>query len=176
MGENQPGEAGTVASRRIHASALLVGAMAVLIRGASGAGKSALVLDLLAALAAEGRFGRLIGDDQVAVEASHGRLIVRGVAEIAGLIERRGLGIARVPFEAAGLVGLVVDLIPGEPRRLPEAIDQRTDLCGILVRRIAISDSDALKVRSVMAAIDADLAAPDQMPAPTPESGNPLST
>jgi serine kinase of HPr protein (carbohydrate metabolism regulator) len=139
----------------IHASALLVGPMAVIVRGASGAGKSSLVLDLIETLSAEGRFAMLIGDDRVAVEAVNQRLIVRAAPTIAGLIERRGHGIARLEFEPAGIVGLVVDLVTGEPTRMPEMADQSTDLCGITLRRMQIAGFGEPRTRLVLAAIDA---------------------
>ena len=95
----------------IHASAVLVGARAVLIRGAAGAGKSSLAFALISAGEARPfRFARLVGDDRVHVEVAHGRLLVRPHATLAGLIEVRGLGIRRLPFEPVAAVGLVVDL------------------------------------------------------------------
>ncbi len=148
----------------IHASALLVGATAIIVRGSSGAGKSALVLDLLAILAAEGRFAALIGDDQVFVEAANGRVIVSGAPTIAGLIERRGHGIVRLAFEPAGIVGLVVDLVSGEPNRLPAVADQSTALCGLAVRRIEIAGFGEPRTRAVLAAIDEEIAPPDALP------------
>ncbi|RAI36158.1 serine/threonine protein kinase, partial [Rhodoplanes roseus] len=51
----------------LHASTVLVGARAVLIRGASGSGKSRLALRLLDAVAAAGGFARLVADDRTAV-------------------------------------------------------------------------------------------------------------
>src|SRR5947209_968172 len=84
----------------IHASAVLVGARAVLIRGPAGSGKSRLALDLIdAAAAGLLPFGRLVADDRAHVEAVHGRLLVRPAARLAGLIEMRGLGLRRFPFE-----------------------------------------------------------------------------
>jgi len=81
----------------VHASAVLAGARAVLIRGPAGSGKSQLALALIQA-AETGllRFARLVGDDRVHLEARHGRLIVRPAAALAGLIEVRGLGIRRL--------------------------------------------------------------------------------
>ncbi len=145
----------------VHASALLVGATAVLVRGPSGSGKSSLVLDLIATLAAEGRFAMLIGDDYVSVEALNGRLIARAAPTVTGLIERRGYGVVGHDFEPAGIVGLVVDLVADQPDRLPESIDQRTELCGLTVKRIAISCADGRQSRSVLAAIDEEIAMPD---------------
>src|SRR5262245_7740837 len=95
----------------IHASAVLVGARAVLIRGPAGAGKSRLALALIdAARGGQLAFAALVGDDRVHLEAVHGRLLVRPAATLAGLVEVRGLGIRRLPIEPVAVVGLVVDL------------------------------------------------------------------
>ena len=102
----------------IHASAVLIGPKAALIRGPAGAGKSQLVWDLLQA-AAQGAlpFARLVGDDRVHVEARAGRLLVRPAPALAGLIEIRGLGIRRLPYEPVAVVGLVVDLAAADAAR-----------------------------------------------------------
>jgi HPr kinase/phosphorylase len=108
----------------IHASAVLVGARAVLIRGPSGAGKSRLALELIEApRLGRVRFARLVGDDRVHVEAIGGRLLVRPAPALAGLIELRGLGILRRDYEACAVVGLVVDLGAEDAQRLPERSD-----------------------------------------------------
>jgi HPr serine kinase-like protein len=100
-----------MSSTTIHASAVLVGARAVLIRGPSGSGKSRLALELIqAARSGALRFARLVGDDRVHVEAAHGRLLVRPAAALAGLIELRGVGMLQLPYEPGAVVGLVVDL------------------------------------------------------------------
>jgi len=128
-----------VAIPTIHASAVLVGARAVVVRGPSGAGKSRLVLAVIEAAAA-GRlaFARLVADDRVHVEAVHGRVIARPPAALAGLLEVRGLGIVRLPFEAAAAVALVVDLgVTGAPR-LPDAAHARTDVAGVTLPRLAV--------------------------------------
>ena len=123
----------------IHASAVLVGARAVLIRGAAGSGKSCLALALIRA--GEARilpFARLVGDDRVHVEASNGRLLVRPAATLAGLIEVRGLGIRRLPFESVAVVGLVVDL-GADSERLPEAESAVTEVAGVALPRLAVA-------------------------------------
>src|SRR3569623_3120465 len=94
----------------IHAAAVLPGPHAVLIRGASGSGKSQLAWQLIDANAAVIPFARLVADDRAFVAAHHGRLIVRPAPELAGRLEIRGLGIRRLPYEPAAVVGLVVDL------------------------------------------------------------------
>ena len=104
----------------IHASAVLLGRKAALIRGPTGSGKSRLVWDLLLA-ATQGvlPFARLVADDRAHVAACAGRVLVRPAAELAGLIEIRGLGIRRLPYEPLAAVGLVVDLAAEGATRLP---------------------------------------------------------
>jgi HPr kinase/phosphorylase len=105
----------------IHASAVLVGARAVLIRGPSGTGKSRLALELIEA-GRSGRFPftRLVGDDRVALARVGGRLLVLPAPALAGLIEVRGAGIFRLDHEPSAVVGLVVDLAAEDAQRLPE--------------------------------------------------------
>jgi HPr kinase/phosphorylase len=111
----------TARSTTVHASAVLVGARAVLIRGPSGAGKSRLALELIeAARSGPLRFTRLVGDDRVHLEAAGGRLLVRPAETLAGLIEVRGVGIRRLEYEAVAVVGFVVDLGAADAERLPE--------------------------------------------------------
>ena len=87
----------------IHASAILVGAKAVLISGPAGSGKSRLVWELLqAAVQGALSFARLVADDRVHVEACAGRLLVRPAPALAGMLEIRGLGIRRLPYEVGG--------------------------------------------------------------------------
>ncbi len=131
----------------IHASAVLIGARAVLIRGPSGAGKSRLALALIQAGAMALPFARLVGDDRVHIEAAHGRLLVRPAETLAGLIEARGLGIRRVPFEAVAVVGLVVDLGAADAARLPLPADAATEIAGIVLPRLGVAPGgDALSL------------------------------
>ena len=123
----------------VHASAVRVGDRAVLIRGASGAGKSRLAFDLILA----GRAGQippavLVGDDRVHLWASQGRLMVRPARELAGLIEIRGLGIRRCDFADEAIVGLVVDLAAEDAERLPPPETLLTQISGIKVPRIPV--------------------------------------
>lgn len=125
-------------SATVHASAVLIGARAVLIRGPSGAGKSRLALDLIAA-AGDGqrRFARLVGDDRVHLESLGGRLLVRPAATLAGLIEVRGAGIIRLDHEPCAVVGLVVDLAATDAERLPEK--KQIEVEGIKLPRFAVA-------------------------------------
>jgi HPr kinase/phosphorylase len=137
----------------IHASAVLAGARAVLIRGPAAAGKSRLALDLIEA-AASGLlpFARLVADDRVVVEAAAGRLLVRPAAPLAGLIEVRGLGIRRLPFEPVAVVGLVVDLAAADAQRLPAPDARRTDIAGVTLVRLPIG-ADEVALPLVIAAL-----------------------
>src|SRR5580700_8637232 len=124
------------AGASVHASAVLVGNRAVLIRGPSGAGKSRLAFDLILA----GRAGQiapavLIGDDRVHLEARHEQLNVRPARELAGLIEIRGLGIRRCDFADEAIVGLVVDLGAADAERLPSPEARLTRIHGVSLPR-----------------------------------------
>ena len=123
----------------VHASAVLVGNRAVLVRGPSGAGKSRLAFDLILA----GRSGQipaavLVGDDRVHLDASTGQLVVRPVPELAGLIEIRGLGIRRCDCAEEAIVGLVVDLSAADAERLPPPEALLTRISGIKIPRIPV--------------------------------------
>jgi serine kinase of HPr protein (carbohydrate metabolism regulator) len=117
----------------IHATAVLAGAKALLIRGEPGSGKSRLALRLIQTLP----FARLIGDDRIHVEARNGRLLVRPAETLAGLIEVRGLGIRTMRYEPVAVVGLVVDLMPATDR-LPGADAQRAAISGVDLPRIVL--------------------------------------
>jgi HPr kinase/phosphorylase len=127
-------------ARSIHASAVLVGARALLIRGDAGSGKSSLVFALVeAALTARATFARLVADDRALVEAAHGRLLARPVPELAGLLEIRGLGIRRVPYEPVAVVSHVVDLAVANAARLPDEIERKATICGIILPRLVVA-------------------------------------
>ncbi len=138
----------------LHASAVVVGARAVLIRGPSAAGKSRLALELIeAARAGSVLFARLVADDRVYLETAGGRLLVRPAEALAGLIEVRGVGLARVPYEPSAVVGLVVDLAAADADRLPEPGKRKTEIAGIFVPRLAVA-SGAAALPVVLAVIN----------------------
>jgi HPr kinase/phosphorylase len=122
----------------VHASAVLIGARAVLIRGPSGAGKSRLAWELIeAGRDAAAGFARLVGDDRVHLQAAGGRLLVRPAGRLAGLIELRGVGIAQRDHEPCAVVGLVVDLAAADAERLP--IKRETIIEGVTLPRLAVA-------------------------------------
>jgi HPr kinase/phosphorylase len=127
-------------SATIHASAVLVGTRAVLLRGPSASGKSRLALELIeAARAGAVLFARLVADDRVHLEAAGGRLLARPAAALAGLIEVRGVGLLRMAHEPSAVVGFVVDLTAADATRLPAPDQRKADIDGILVPRLAVA-------------------------------------
>jgi serine kinase of HPr protein (carbohydrate metabolism regulator) len=123
----------------VHASAVKVGPLAVLIRGPSGAGKSRLAFDLIMA----GRSGVveravLVGDDRVHLATVGDEIVVRPAPILAGLIEIRGLGIRRCDFVEHATVGLVVDLDADDAKRLPPPESLKTTVLGVEIPRIPV--------------------------------------
>ena len=126
------------AGRLLHAGCVQVGGAGVIVRGASGSGKSDLCLRLIDA------GGLLVADDQVWIErdGDGGELYASAPVGLAGLIEVRGVGILRLP----GAVGrspvrLVVDLCPRDRVvRLPErgCADATCELLGVSLPRLGL--------------------------------------
>lgn len=137
----------------VHASAVLVGTRAVLIRGPSGAGKSRLAWGLIEAArrGAAGTFARLVGDDRVHLQSAHGRLLVRSAETLAGLIELRGVGILRCDHEPCAVVGLVVDLAAANSERLPGA-GQTVVIADVTLPRLGVAP-EAVALPMVLAMI-----------------------
>ncbi len=136
-----------------HASAVKIGARAVLIRGPSGSGKSRLAFDLILS----GRSGQLppailVGDDRVLLDTDGQHLLVRPVRELAGLIEIRGLGIRRCEFTDEAEVGLVIDLHAADAERLPRPSSLQTEIFGVKIPRIPVG-SDFSPLPLVVAAL-----------------------
>jgi len=149
----------------IHASAVLVGDRAVLIRGPSGSGKSRLAFDLITA----GRAGQippatLVGDDRLLLAAEDGRLIVRPVPALAGLIEIRGLGVRGCDFVPEAPVGLVIDLAAPDAERMPPPAALETRINGIIAPRIPVGHGFAALPLVVAALLTAPTSVPDPRP------------
>ena len=127
------------AETTVHASAVLAGRHAVLIRGPAGSGKSRFALSLIhAARTGAPGFARLVGDDRVVLDVRHGRLLARAAGPLAGLIEVRGLGIRRLDHEPVAVVGLIVDLAAADASRLPDRRQSEIEISGIRLPRLAI--------------------------------------
>jgi serine kinase of HPr protein (carbohydrate metabolism regulator) len=99
----------------LHATCISIEGLGVLLRGASGAGKSDLALQLIDGGA------RLVADDYCELSRYGSVLTARAPANIAGKMEVRGHGIIDMPFVTNIAVALVVDLMPVDQiPRLPE--------------------------------------------------------
>ncbi len=163
--------------RLVHATCVAIdgadGPLGVLLRGPPGAGKSDLALRLI------DRGARLVADDQCELRCQDGaagtRLVARAPANIAGVLEVRGLGIMEVPSLAEAPVALVVDLVDlEEVERLPA--DATEEILGLELPRIALNAFEAaapaklhLALRHgamTRAAADPSAAAPDAGQAP----------
>lgn len=134
----------------MHANCVVVGEAGVLVRGPSGSGKSSLSIALIEHAAAKSFFARLVADDRVRLTAANGRVIASAPRAVAGLIERRGLGVFRAPHVEAAVLGLVVD-IESDPPRMPEAAESRTVLCGVELPRIAVRRGGDLTAAALLA-------------------------
>jgi HPr kinase/phosphorylase len=133
---------------------VVIGEYGILIRGASGSGKSQLALALIAEARQAGEFARLVGDDRVDVSPAGGRLLARAHPAIAGHVERRGLGMTPIAHEARANLRLVVDCLDGPPARLPEATDMVAEIGGVLLPRLGVDAANpALAARLVLAGL-----------------------
>jgi HPr kinase/phosphorylase len=101
----------------IHASAVQIGQTGILILGASGAGKSALALDLIDQCHLRGVPASLIGDDRILLTQRSGQTFARPAPQLAGLIEVRGSGIHAIDHVHEAALHLAVRLV-----ELPEAV------------------------------------------------------
>ena len=124
----------------IHASAVLVGDRAVVVRGPSGSGKSRLAFDLIMAGKAQ-QIPRavLVGDDRVHIMRRANDLIVTPASALTGLIEIRGIGVRRIEHAWEARVGLIIDLAAGDAARMPDAAAMKVDLHGVVLPRVPIA-------------------------------------
>jgi HPr kinase/phosphorylase len=129
----------TIPAPTTHATCVALGTTGVLIRGASGAGKSALAAELIGQALALGWFAALVADDRVALAAVNDRLLGRTPPQIAGLIERRGLGVVAAPHVPAVVIALVVDILPQPAPRMPTHEQMTTSICGLALPRLAVA-------------------------------------
>ena len=93
----------------VHATCLAIDGRGVLLRGASGSGKSDLALRAI-----DGEPGgsvRLVADDRVHLVATRSGITASPMPGFEGLLEVRGLGIARVPWMSDVPICLILDLV-----------------------------------------------------------------
>ncbi|MFE0016241.1 HPr kinase/phosphorylase [Mesorhizobium sp. NPDC059054] len=137
----------------IHGSGLLIGDRGILITGASGSGKSTLALALISHFRAQGRFSRLIADDQLLISSHGGRLLCAAPPTIAGLAEVAGIGPQPVAYEKEAMIDLCVRLVPAAEMERFQA-DAMVVVAGCEIPRL---DLAAGNVTAALAAISARL-------------------
>lgn len=116
----------------LHATCVAHSGRAVLIRGASGRGKSGLALQLLALGAG------LVADDRTRLWVAEGRVMADAPETIRGQIEARGMGILRLPSTGPQPVALIVDLDAETTERIPSLT--HADLLGQSVPLVKKAD------------------------------------
>ncbi len=133
---------------QVHATCVSMDGQGVLLRGPSGSGKSDLALRLL------DQGGMLVADDRVDLVSDNGHVMATAPAEIAGLLEVRGVGILRLASLDDIAVRLIVDLVDtDEVPRLPATAT--VDLLGTQMRYLklnAFDPSTPAKIRLALGA------------------------
>jgi hypothetical protein len=121
----------------LHGSSVIIGDCGILIRGASGAGKSSLASVLVSQARERGEFAAWVADDRVIVAAHGGRLVASPHPLIAGRFEARGLGILEERHESGAVLRLVVDL-EASIARSPCCEELTATIAGVAVQRLAL--------------------------------------
>ena len=119
----------------LHASAVALDGKGLLIRGASGRGKSSLALQLMALGAG------LVADDRTIVTPAETGLRLTAPAALRGMIEARGLGLLVAAPVAEATLQAIVDLDNEETERLPQPAYET--VLGHAVRRFHVCVSPA---------------------------------
>ena len=136
----------------VHATAVVFRGRGLLIRGASGAGKSRLAYALIEA----GPEAALVGDDRMVLWPRGGILLARAAKGLEGLIELRGAGILKLDHHIEAPIALAVDLAPIDAvERLPERWPGETSFQGVNLPAITVPIGDlAHQMLLVRTAVD----------------------
>jgi HPr kinase/phosphorylase len=136
----------------VHATAVVLGGVGIMIQGPSGAGKSRLAFSLLEAAGCQPSSSKgpqtdadtaLIGDDYVTLMPGPDgfNLLASPAPNLAGLIEVRGIGILGLPWRASSVLQLSVEMAPLEKlERLPET--DVIDVQGHALRHLKVPIGD----------------------------------
>ena len=134
-------------STQVHGTCISQDGAGILIRGASGAGKSDLALRLIS----HGAY--LVADDQVILYPHKKQIIARAPKNLFGLMEVRGIGVLHLPSNASTPLHLLVDLVEHENiERIPESTFVK--LLGINIKRIDLWAFEASAPAKVNLALD----------------------
>ena len=108
----------------VHATSVALNDKGVLIKGASGSGKSTVALELIMLGA------KLIADDRTALSLSNEQVYLSAPRTLPMGIEIRGIGIVGAPICERAELKLVVDLSKLENKRFPRFVDKEIDILG----------------------------------------------
>jgi HPr kinase/phosphorylase len=128
---------------RLHATTVSLNGTAVLIRGASGSGKSDLALQVLES-SGTGLTGQtittaLVADDQTMLRREGDTLLASCPDTISGLLEVRGHDVLQLEALQNVPLVLVVDVRPfSQIERLPQPEDMQTQILGMDIPNIMI--------------------------------------
>ncbi|GGB47359.1 hypothetical protein GCM10011316_19330 [Roseibium aquae] len=136
-------------SPTIHASCVVIGTVGLLVRGASGAGKSSLCDHLIEAALRRGHHAGWVSDDRTVLLDDGGRVVARAAKGLEERFEVRGIGILRAPFERRAAIDMIIDILPLEDLdRLPEDAQMSQLLNGVVLPRVPVllnSPEEALR-------------------------------
>ena len=134
--------------KELHASLVDYLGRGILLRGGSGSGKSDLALRLIDGGA------QLVADDRVRLRRKGVQVFGSPPAELAGLLEVRGIGIFRLNNLDEARIDLVVDLVAAaEIERLPAA--RQETWFGVVVPVIAVAPFAAAAAAALKLAVTA---------------------
>lgn len=132
----------------LHASAFAYHGMGCLVMGESGSGKSTLVSETLL------RGAQMIADDRVVLSAEGGMLIATPTANMAGVLELRGLGLVKIPAALASHpIHLAVTLDAVASDRLPEP--KTIELEGIFISHLCLPQAPKTPVAALLLYLEA---------------------
>lgn len=137
-----------MSTQNFHASCVAIGEFGLLIRGASGSGKSDLVLRLLD----EVRGVSLVADDQVIIVEHDGVLIASAPTTLVGKLEIRGQEIVTRPYLGSVKLSHIIDLVEqAEISRMPEVSELQTSFLNHVFPRLKLDGKQASALARIRA-------------------------
>ena len=133
---------------QVYGTCIEIAGHGVLLRGPSGCGKSDLALRLI------DRGAHLVADDRVDLTIEDDALIASSPANIHGMIEVRGVGLARLPARDRARLAMVINLVDHDAvERLPEPAV--CSLLGVDLPCLSLAPHTASTAAKVRIAVDA---------------------
>lgn len=143
--------------QKIHASLMSINGKGVLLTGKSGSGKSDLLLRFIA-----GKNAVLVADDVVELRNLQGKITGRAPANLRGLLEVRGVGIARCEYFSESKISLVVRLVQNaaEISRLPKIAHEI--ILGVEIPAIDLYAKEVSAPEKIMVKLNGNLLNPEE--------------